>query len=76
MSGIWPPATLPGLHIDMGDYTRPWTPRRGTWLRLPAADYLCGGCGWTAHASAAGVLTITETITDHQCPTNPKGSTS
>ncbi|MFI2078622.1 hypothetical protein [Streptomyces triculaminicus] len=70
MSGIWPLATLPGLHIDMGDYTRPWAPGRGSWLRLPTADYRCA-CGWTASAGGDAVPAFTETAhQDHQpdCP--------
>ncbi|PWG08757.1 hypothetical protein DF268_35895 [Streptomyces sp. V2] len=40
MADIWPPATLPGLHIDLGDYHH-----RGVWLRLPTAVFTCShGC--------------------------------
>ncbi|MEV5140327.1 hypothetical protein AB0K71_06040 [Streptomyces syringium] len=73
MSRIWPPAELPGLHIDAGQNTRPWAPEYGSWLRLPAADFRCR-CGWTASASGDGVPLISESIDEHNlnCPLDEK----
>lgn len=46
MTGRWPPADLPGLHVDLGH----WVARSATWLVLPTADYRCA-CGYHAEAS-------------------------
>lgn len=72
VTGHWPPADLPGLHIDLGH----WPKGSGTWLRLPTADYRCA-CGFTASASGDGVPHFTATVhSDHQphCPLPRKAS--
>ncbi|MEV4438219.1 hypothetical protein AB0K09_04240 [Streptomyces sp. NPDC049577] len=57
MSGIWPPADLPGLHVDLGR----WHPRAGTWLVLPTADYRCA-CGWAESAAGDAVEAFAATV--------------
>lgn len=71
MTGIWPPAELPGIHIDAGVHTSQWAPERGHWIRVPAADYRCARCSWTSHASGDAVAAFAEiTHQTHQltCP--------
>ncbi|KAB7850182.1 hypothetical protein FRZ00_06175 [Streptomyces mobaraensis] len=51
MTGRWPPAELPGLHVAFGDR---WT---------ATADYRCGTCGWTDRATGpAAVAAFVATI--------------
>ncbi|MFI9235819.1 hypothetical protein [Streptomyces sp. NPDC053079] len=64
MTVRWPPAELPGLHVDMGH----WNYSSGEWLRIPTADYRCR-CGWTASASGDGVPSISKAIAAHECTT-------
>ncbi len=66
MTGIWPPAVLPGLHIDLGQHTRPWSPEHGYWVRPPTADHRCP-CGWTTSATGPDVLDIDKAIAAHNC---------
>ncbi|MFF4403770.1 hypothetical protein [Streptomyces sp. NPDC001404] len=61
MTGIWPPAELPGLYVDVGMHTRPWAPERGYWIRPPTADFQCT-CGWTASAGGQAVAHFAATI--------------
>ena len=62
VTAAWPFAGLPGLRIDLGEHTRPWAPDRGVWIRLPAADYQCGACGWIESASGDAVLAFVRAI--------------
>ena len=55
----WPPATLPGLHVDLGEQTR-----RGKWIRLPSVDVRCAH-GWTyGTAGADEVAYVCRHLTD------------
>lgn len=67
MAGRWPPADLPGLWVDLGDFHS----KRGLWLRLPQARFTCRhGCAYTAQG-ADDVTQFTAGIdTDHarDCP--------
>ncbi|MFE9645283.1 hypothetical protein ACFYO0_14440 [Streptomyces sp. NPDC006365] len=58
MPALWPPAELPGLHIDMGH----WDRRAARWLRFPTADYRCGQCGEVESASGDAVRAFVATI--------------
>lgn len=66
-AGQWPPALLPGLWVDLGD----WHSKRHVWLRPPAARFTCRhGCAYDAYG-ARDVARLTEHIDeDHarQCP--------
>jgi hypothetical protein len=67
MAGFWPPADLPRLYVDLGQ----WVARAGTWLRPPSADYRCGRCGAVESATGPAVARFTASIrTDHlnRCP--------
>jgi hypothetical protein len=68
MAGFWPPADLPGLYVDLGQ----WVARAGTWLRPPCADYRCGRCGRTESASGPEAVArfAASVRTDHRtrCP--------
>ncbi|MFP8960006.1 hypothetical protein ACLIYP_05450 [Streptomyces nanhaiensis] len=66
----WPPADLPGLHVDLGERAR-----GGRWLHYPAADFRCGRCGWTDHATGDAVAQFTATVPAHHlahCPNQTK----
>jgi len=67
MAGPWLPATLPGLHVDLGDYHH----YRRVWLRLPVATFTCRhGCHHTA-VGAYDVAAFTADITAthaERCP--------
>lgn len=67
MTGSWPPAGLPGLWVDLGD----WHHKREVWLRLPQARYRCRhGCAIAAQG-ADNVTQFTARIhADHarDCP--------
>lgn len=70
----WPPADLPGLHVDFGE----WNHRAGRWLHFPAADYRCGRCPFADSASGDAVRGFVATIPKihrAQCPNNQKGTT-
>jgi hypothetical protein len=60
VTGRWPPADLPGLHIDA--HARPAT-----------ADFRCR-CGWTDAAVGDQIPAITTRINQHRatCPNNRK----
>lgn len=62
-----PLAELPGLYVDLGQHTRPWSPERGAWFRVPAADYRCR-CGYQASASGDAVPHFVATIRDGHKP--------
>jgi hypothetical protein len=69
----WPPADLPGLHVDCGERTR-----SGRWLHFPSADYRCARCGWTDHASGDAVAQFVATVPAlHRthCPNQKNGQT-
>lgn len=52
-AGPWPPALLPGLWVDLGD----WHTKRREWLRQPAARFTCRhGC----HREAFGARDVAE----------------
>lgn len=75
MPAIWPPAELPGLHIDMGV----WDSRAARWLRYPTADYRCAHCGPVDSASGDDVRRFAATIHRiHQaeCPARTQGPNS
>ncbi len=57
MPALWPPAELPGLHVDMGV----WDRRAARWLRFPTADYRCGACGEVDSASGDAVRAFAAT---------------
>lgn len=77
MTASWLEAGLPGLHVDLGEHTRPWAPDYGYWIRPPAADYRCDVCGRIESASGAAVPAFVATIhRDHTCTTTQTGSTS
>lgn len=63
----WPPALLPGLWVDLGD----WHTKRQVWLRPPAARFTCRhGCSHEAFG-AADVIAFTARIDAHHaraCP--------
>lgn len=66
MTALWPPAELPGLHVDLG-----------VQARYPAADYRCALCGETESASGDGVRAFVATIhRTHKaaCPARQKGT--
>jgi len=44
----WPPAELPGLHVDFGE----WVRGAGRWARRPSAHYRCI-CGFVRTAAGA-----------------------
>jgi hypothetical protein len=70
----WPPADLPGLHIDLGQ----WNRAAGTWLRVPTADYRCT-CGWTEAATTEPAIRgIGQAIRAHRltCPNNTQKETA
>ena len=74
MTASWLEAGLPGLHVDLGEHTRPWAPGGGVWVRPPAADYQCGTCGRTESASGDAVPAFVSTIHHiHTCTTNQTG---
>ncbi|MEV0963295.1 hypothetical protein AB0J25_12015 [Streptomyces sp. NPDC049910] len=50
--GPWPPLDYPGLHVDLGEHTKPWSPEYGVWLRQPYAELRCAA-GCTHHAHGA-----------------------
>ncbi|WP_411090823.1 hypothetical protein [Streptomyces sp. 049-1] len=57
-SGPWPPADLPGLWVNCGN----WHYQRRVWLRLPTARFTClHGCERSA-VGAADVTEFTKTI--------------
>ncbi|MFP3990680.1 hypothetical protein U9R90_25085 [Streptomyces sp. E11-3] len=58
MAALWPPATLPGLHVDMGQ----WNTKAARWARFPTADYRCGRCGDIESASGDAVAAFVSTI--------------
>lgn len=63
----WPPALLPGLWVDLGD----WHRKREVWLRLPEARFTCRhGCTYEAHGAADVAALTTRIDTDHArtCP--------
>ncbi|MDG4535280.1 hypothetical protein [Streptomyces sp. AV19] len=63
MTGIWPPAELPGIHVIVGD----------RW-REAAADYRCAACGWTDSATGPAVPGFVATIhRTHRAACPPPG---
>uniref|UniRef100_A0AAU2A246 Uncharacterized protein n=1 Tax=Streptomyces sp. NBC_00093 TaxID=2975649 RepID=A0AAU2A246_9ACTN len=66
--GPWPPALLPGLWVDLGD----WHTKRQVWLKLPSARFTCRhGCPPEQAFGEADVTAFTARITtDHAraCP--------
>ena len=74
MTASWLEAGLPGLHVDLGEHTRPWAPDRGVWVRPPAVDYRCGACGRVESASGDAVAAFVTTIhRTHTCTINQTG---
>lgn len=62
MSGPWPPADLPGLHVDCsGTHTRPWSPEYGHWNLPPVAEFTCR-CGFRESAVGEAVRAFVATI--------------
>lgn len=59
----WPPAQLPGLHINLRS-------------RPPVADYRCGRCGWAVASTGGQIPALTTRINAHrraECPASRKG---
>ncbi|MCT9107925.1 hypothetical protein N4G69_20185 [Streptomyces mirabilis] len=48
MTAPWPPADLPGLHVDFGE----WLLQARRWARRPSARYRCV-CGFARTAAGA-----------------------
>jgi hypothetical protein len=66
MSGPWRPLDYPGLHIDLGENTKPWSPQWGVWVREPYAELRCAtGCEHHAHGTHA-VAEFLEHLSDLQ----------
>lgn len=58
----WPPASLPGLHVDFGSYDV----QASRWVREPSARYRCR-CGFTRAATGVkGVASVTAAADGHR----------